>query len=110
QIGVGLGDTGLDLSQVLAELGRRDFTSVLVEGGPRLHRSFLEAGLVDEIMLFTAPQPADREVQGHDGLGNAVAVPDDWHTEREADSGGDRLVISWSPEARARLDNLVSSR
>ena len=110
QVGVGLGDTGLDLSQVLAELGRREFTSVLVEGGPRLHHSFLEAGLVDEIMLFTAPQPADRAVQGHDGLGNAVAVPDDWHTELEADSGGDRLVISRSPEARARLDNLIALR
>ncbi len=108
QIGVGLTATGVDLLQVLVELGRRELTTVLVEGGPRLNHSFLKAGLVDEIMLFTAPQPADREVREHGRLGNKVSVPPDWHVEWEVESGGDRLVIACSPEVRARLDNLVA--
>ncbi len=109
QIGVGLTAAGVDLLPVLVELGRRELTSVLVEGGPRLHDSFLKAGLVDEIMLFTAPQPADRKVQAHAKLQNKISVPPDWHTVREVESGGDRLVIACSPEARARLDNLIAS-
>jgi riboflavin biosynthesis pyrimidine reductase len=93
------------LLRVLVELGRRELTSVLVEGGPRLHDSFLKAGLVDEIMLFTAPQKADSEVREHGKLGNTISVPPEWHTEQEVESGGDRLTVAWSPEAHARLSN-----
>jgi diaminohydroxyphosphoribosylaminopyrimidine deaminase / 5-amino-6-(5-phosphoribosylamino)uracil reductase len=39
----------------LAELGRRDITSVLLEGGPTLAGSFLDAGEIDELRLFVAP-------------------------------------------------------
>jgi len=39
----------------LAELGRRDITSVLLEGGPTLTGSFLDAGELDELRLFVAP-------------------------------------------------------
>ena len=39
----------------LAELGRRDMSSVLLEGGPLLAGSFLDAGAVDELRLFIAP-------------------------------------------------------
>ena len=46
----------LDLAAVLAELGRAGATSLLVEGGGRVHGSFLRAGLADEIYLFLAPR------------------------------------------------------
>jgi diaminohydroxyphosphoribosylaminopyrimidine deaminase / 5-amino-6-(5-phosphoribosylamino)uracil reductase len=39
----------------LAELGRRGLTSVLLEGGPTLAGSFLDAREVDELRLFIAP-------------------------------------------------------
>jgi diaminohydroxyphosphoribosylaminopyrimidine deaminase / 5-amino-6-(5-phosphoribosylamino)uracil reductase len=39
----------------LAELGRRGITSVLLEGGPKLAGSFLDAGEIDELRLFVAP-------------------------------------------------------
>jgi diaminohydroxyphosphoribosylaminopyrimidine deaminase / 5-amino-6-(5-phosphoribosylamino)uracil reductase len=39
----------------LAELGRREISSVLLEGGPVLAGSFLDAGEVDELRLFIAP-------------------------------------------------------
>jgi diaminohydroxyphosphoribosylaminopyrimidine deaminase/5-amino-6-(5-phosphoribosylamino)uracil reductase len=47
---------GLDLSAVLAALGRREVGSVLVEGGSRVFSSFLEAGLADKAVLALAPK------------------------------------------------------
>jgi len=46
---------GLDLRAVLAELGRRGANEILVEAGPRLAGAFLQAGLVDELVLYQAP-------------------------------------------------------
>lgn len=47
---------GLDLGGLLAELGRRGVTSLLLEGGSMLAWSFLARGLVDEVMYFFAPK------------------------------------------------------
>lgn len=53
---VRLDDAGqLDLAAVLCELGRAQLTSVLVEGGSRVHGAFLRANLVDEVQIFMAP-------------------------------------------------------
>ena len=43
------------LENVLEELGRRSFQSVLVEGGATLAGLLLDAGLVDKITFFIAP-------------------------------------------------------
>jgi diaminohydroxyphosphoribosylaminopyrimidine deaminase/5-amino-6-(5-phosphoribosylamino)uracil reductase len=43
------------LKNILGDLFERNIHSLLVEGGAQLHRSFLEAGLWDEIMVETAP-------------------------------------------------------
>ena len=48
-------DSGVDLSALLAELGRGDTTSVLVEGGGILLGSLFDAGLVDKVVGFVAP-------------------------------------------------------
>ncbi|MCL7489535.1 MAG: bifunctional diaminohydroxyphosphoribosylaminopyrimidine deaminase/5-amino-6-(5-phosphoribosylamino)uracil reductase RibD [Desulfobulbaceae bacterium] len=44
-----------DIRAVLAHLGSRDVTSVLVEGGATIHGALLENDLADEVYLFTAP-------------------------------------------------------
>jgi diaminohydroxyphosphoribosylaminopyrimidine deaminase/5-amino-6-(5-phosphoribosylamino)uracil reductase len=49
-----LHDGGLEL--VLAELGRREIASLLVEGGPRLETSFVERRLADKIVLTLSPK------------------------------------------------------
>ena len=49
---------GVDLKAVLAELGRRDILSVLLEAGPSLNGAALEAGMVDKLVLFYAPKIA----------------------------------------------------
>ena len=47
---------GLNLHAVLAALSERGVRSVLVEGGGAVHRSLLDAGLVDRMELFIAPK------------------------------------------------------
>ena len=44
-----------DLATLLSTLGGRGISSLLVEGGARTARSFLDAGLVDRVLLFQAP-------------------------------------------------------
>lgn len=46
---------GLDLSQVLAELGRRGVNELQVEAGPTLCGALFAACLVDELLLYVAP-------------------------------------------------------
>ncbi len=48
----------IDLSSVLAELGRRDILSVLLEAGPTLNGAALAAGIVHKLLLFYAPKIA----------------------------------------------------
>jgi diaminohydroxyphosphoribosylaminopyrimidine deaminase/5-amino-6-(5-phosphoribosylamino)uracil reductase len=43
------------VAAALAELGRREVTSLLLEGGPVLAGSFAAAGEIDELRLFIAP-------------------------------------------------------
>lgn len=44
-----------DLSEVLAELRKRDLQSVLVEGGTEIAGAFIDAKLVDKLTFFVAP-------------------------------------------------------
>ncbi len=48
-------DGRVDLSELMHELGRRNITSVLVEGGGKLHGSLFDRGLVDKVMAYIAP-------------------------------------------------------
>ena len=52
----------IDLVSALASLGRLEINEVLVECGPRLAGAFLQAGLVDELLVYLAPS-----LLGHEG-------------------------------------------
>jgi diaminohydroxyphosphoribosylaminopyrimidine deaminase/5-amino-6-(5-phosphoribosylamino)uracil reductase len=52
---VGQANGRVDLAAVMAELGKRGLTRVLVEGGPTLEVALLEAGLSDRVHLYHAP-------------------------------------------------------
>jgi diaminohydroxyphosphoribosylaminopyrimidine deaminase / 5-amino-6-(5-phosphoribosylamino)uracil reductase len=63
----------------LAELGARDVTSILLEGGPHIAGAFLDAGEIDEIRLFLAPlvlggrsARATLEGEGREAIADAV--------------------------------------
>ena len=49
-------DGRVDLRDMLGRLGELQVDSLLVEGGPELNWSFVEAGLADEFYIFTAPK------------------------------------------------------
>jgi diaminohydroxyphosphoribosylaminopyrimidine deaminase/5-amino-6-(5-phosphoribosylamino)uracil reductase len=50
--------SGLDLSAVFKDLGRRDILSVLLEAGPHLNAAALSANLANKLVLFYAPKIA----------------------------------------------------
>ena len=52
-----------DVATVLAELARREVNELLVEAGARLAGAFIQSGLVDEFILYVAPN-----LLGHDAL------------------------------------------
>lgn len=88
----------VDLDDLLAKLAARGVTSLLVEGGAEVHRSFLDAGLVDRVVLFVAPK-----IAGADGL-SFVAGPGAARMSRalalsrvEVRRAGQDVVISGVP-------------
>ncbi len=51
-----LADRGIDLDDLMARLGERGITSLLIEGGARVAASALKSGIVDKICFFYAPK------------------------------------------------------
>jgi diaminohydroxyphosphoribosylaminopyrimidine deaminase/5-amino-6-(5-phosphoribosylamino)uracil reductase len=47
--------TGLDLRALMAHLAARQCNEILVESGPRLTGALLQAGLLDELIVYMAP-------------------------------------------------------
>ncbi len=68
----------IDLAAVLAELGRREILSALLEAGPALNGAALAAGLVDKLVLFYAPK-----IAGQSGVPLAHAPKLDRHLLQE---------------------------
>lgn len=74
-------DERVDLLDALRQLGQREITSVLVEGGGRLVGSLFDQRLVDKVVFFYAPKiiggrdaPTAVEGQGIGQLSEAIAV------------------------------------
>ncbi|HEY7076667.1 MAG TPA: dihydrofolate reductase family protein [Solirubrobacteraceae bacterium] len=59
----------------LADLRRRGMRALLSEGGPRLHRSLLAAGLVDELFLTITPLLTGDELEPNIVAGGKLAEP-----------------------------------
>ena len=53
-----------DLRAVIAELGRREILSVLLEAGATLNSAALAAGIVDKMRVFLAPKIAGFQGRG----------------------------------------------
>ena len=53
--GVTAGESGLLLPEVIDELSKRQANEILVESGPRLAGALLQAGLLDELIIYAAP-------------------------------------------------------
>lgn len=84
---------GIDLADGLAKLAARGVNRVLAEGGARLARGLIEAGLVDEMQLFRAPRVlGPQAVDGFAGLPFA-AVMAGFRAGPEERLGEDRLSV-----------------
>ena len=59
----------IDLKAVVADLGKREMISVMIEGGSRVNGAALEAGVVDKVVLFYAPK-----LLGAEGVPMAVVA------------------------------------
>jgi diaminohydroxyphosphoribosylaminopyrimidine deaminase/5-amino-6-(5-phosphoribosylamino)uracil reductase len=69
---------GLDLDAVLRALGAREINELLVECGPTLAGAFIEARLVDEVILYVAPMlfgEDARPMTRMHGLASIAAAP-----------------------------------
>jgi diaminohydroxyphosphoribosylaminopyrimidine deaminase/5-amino-6-(5-phosphoribosylamino)uracil reductase len=77
---------------LLAELGRRSMTNLLIEGGGRVLGAFFDAGQVDEVVAYVAPllEAGDHARTAARGRGvsrmaQAVRLQDTLHYEIEGD-------------------------
>lgn len=97
-------DGRVDIHDLLARLGALDVTGVLVEGGGRLAGAFLDAGVVDRIVAFSAPALLGGEKAPGALAGEGLILPagirledvairtvgDDWVVEGDVRRGNPR--------------------
>lgn len=46
----------VDLKDLMKELGKRDISSLMIEGGPTLNSSVIKQKIADKLLIFTAPK------------------------------------------------------
>jgi diaminohydroxyphosphoribosylaminopyrimidine deaminase/5-amino-6-(5-phosphoribosylamino)uracil reductase len=85
----------VDLSAVLRDLAQRGCNEVLVEAGSTLNGALLRAGLVDELLLYIAPQLLGDAARGMAQLGELTALDQrielDWQDVRQV--GRDLRIV-----------------
>ncbi len=79
-------DGRLDLQQVLNVLAEQGITRLLVEGGPTIAASFVQADLVDEAVLLRGPKAI-----GPDGIDPLEGLPLDTLTSRLMSRGSETI-------------------
>ena len=55
---------GVDLVLLMMQLGKRQINSVWVEAGPQFAGALLQAGVVDELILYIAPKLLGSDARG----------------------------------------------
>ena len=91
----------LGLRDALETLASRGITRVLVEGGPSVARAFLDANLIDEVVIYQGPPPAGQDGLMpfvNDGLDRVIASSHFTQTQSRA-FGPDRMT-AWRRMAR----------
>ncbi|HZW25278.1 MAG TPA: bifunctional diaminohydroxyphosphoribosylaminopyrimidine deaminase/5-amino-6-(5-phosphoribosylamino)uracil reductase RibD [Gallionella sp.] len=86
----------VDLEAVLRDLARRGINEVLVEAGSTLNGALLKAGLVDELLLYVAPQLLGDMARGIAALGELTALDQrvdlEWQDVRQV--GNDLRIMA----------------
>lgn len=86
----------VDLPAVLRDLGQRGINEVLVEAGRKLNGALLKSGLVDELVLYLAPQLLGDAARGLADLGELTQLQQrvalQWNDVRQV--GGDLRIVA----------------
>ncbi|UCG09063.1 MAG: dihydrofolate reductase family protein [Desulfobacterales bacterium] len=90
-----LGSGCVDLAGLLAELGRRGMTNIMVEGGGRVLGAFFDEGLADEAWVYVAPKliGGGKTLGPLGGAGPADTDRPPWHLASVKGFGDDRRYI-----------------
>ena len=78
----------LDPYDILKKIAREGVTSVLIEGGPKVHQSFIKENLIDEIYIYTS----DKKIKGA-MLKTPFVIDDSWTINEEVYLEEDLLTI-----------------
>jgi diaminohydroxyphosphoribosylaminopyrimidine deaminase/5-amino-6-(5-phosphoribosylamino)uracil reductase len=83
-------DGRFDLAELLKSLAGRGITRLMVEGGPTVAASFVQAGLVDEVALFRSPKPLGSDaIDALEGLPLAALTDRDGLNKTASERLGD---------------------
>lgn len=89
-------DGKVDLPGVMENLGRRGINEVLVEAGHTLNGGLMQAGLVDELVLYFAPQLLGNAARGMADLGEITQLQQriglQWNDMRQV--GNDLRIVA----------------
>ncbi len=87
----------IDLQDLLSQLGARGLTHLLVEGGAKVHASFLADRLVDRVMVYVAPRILGGGLEWLSGVG-PERMSDALQLDRlEVRRVGEDLLVAGSP-------------
>ena len=84
---------------MLKKLANYGVTSILVEGGPSILRSFFNEGLIDELYEYTAPGI----LNGND-MKNPINLDSSWNCVNQKSLGNDKLVIYQKKEIECLVE------
>jgi len=83
----------LDLNSMLDIIGLQGITSIIVEGGQKILRSFYDDDLIDEMFIYSSKRMVDNAK-----LENPLKINSDWQILKELDLADDKLVIARKKE------------
>ncbi len=59
----------VDLKDLMKQLGKQEITSIMIEGGSQLNSSAIKQGLVNKVLIFTAPKLIGKGISAIGNLG-----------------------------------------
>ena len=91
-----------DLRQVLARLAKLEVNDVWVEAGARLSGALLEAGLVDELVIYLAPRLLGDGARGMFAVPALATLEDAWRLtfDEVRNLGDDIRILARTPRPR----------
>ena len=99
-----------DIESALRELGRREVTSLFLEGGRTLASSFLSAGQLDESRTFIAPMLLGRQPSSAPRAGGDDFEDSPGRESPKSETGPARLVALESSTKQVGEDTLITAR